>query len=291
MAALVREREELRRSRDFSGADDVRARIEALGYTVTDTSAGSRVERLSERPLRRLEASDVPTATERTSAVSIHWLADGWPEDVRRGIESFRRSSHTEQEHVVVDTMSSDAVPSMWPGGLELVALEPWTGWAAARNAGLRRATGSIVIVADGSLEATGDALPPLVDALRDETVGVAGPFGLVTADLREFEESVGPDVDAVEAYLMAFRRDVLDDMGGFDERFAFYRSADLELSFRIKDRGYRAVALGDLPVVRHEHRRWNATPPEERDRLSKRNFRRFLERFRDRFDLCVRGS
>ncbi|HEY2804100.1 MAG TPA: glycosyltransferase [Actinomycetota bacterium] len=203
-------------------------------------------------------------------------------------MESFRRRGGADQQHVVVDTMSGDPARSSWPGDVELVALAPSTGWAAARNAGLRRATGSIVLVVDGSVEATGDPFPPLARALEDERIGIAGAFGLVTRDLREFEGSGGPDVDAIEAYLMAFRRDVVEELGGFDERFAFYRSADLELSFRVKDRGYRTVVVPGLPVERHEHRQWTTTPVEERDRLSKRNFNRFLERFRGRFDLCV---
>jgi GT2 family glycosyltransferase len=172
---------------------------------------------------------------------------------------------------------------------VELLALEAGTGWGAARNAGLRRSSGAIVILVDGSVEATGDVLAPIEDALADPETGVAGPFGLVTTDLREFTSSPGPEVDAIEAYLMAFRREVLERVGGFDERFSFYRSADLELSFRIKDLGLRAMVVG-LPVRRHEHRRWATTPKSERDRLSKRNFNRFLDRFRGRFDLCVRG-
>ena len=231
-------------------------------------------------------------ATERTTAFSVHWLADGWPDDVRRGIESFRRFGGADQQHVVVDTMPGDPDPSIWPDDVEAVALRPSTGWAAARNAGLRRSTGSIVLVVDGSVEAIGDPFGPLAEALADESVGVAGPFGLITEDLREFEESAGPDVDAIEAYLMAFRRDVLEGVGAFDERFDFYRSADLELSFRVKDQGYRSVAVPGMPLARHEHRRWSTTPEEERERLSKRNFNRFLERFRGRFDLCVaRGA
>jgi hypothetical protein len=43
-----------------------------------------------------------------------------------------------------------------------------------------------------------------------------------------------------------------------------------------------------DVPVTKHEHRMYHATPEAERDRLSKRNFYRFLERFRDRYDLLV---
>jgi cysteinyl-tRNA synthetase len=112
-----------------------------------------------------------------------------------------------------------------------------------------------------------------------------------VTSDLREFVEI--PDAgacDAIEGYLMAFRRDVLREVGGFDERFRWYRSADIEWSFRVKDAGYR-VEMVDVPVAKHEHRIWEATSPEDRARLSKRNFNRFLDRFRDRWDLVLAGA
>jgi GT2 family glycosyltransferase len=85
----------------------------------------------------------------------------------------------------------------------------------------------------------------------------------------------------------MAFRRDLLATVTGFDERFRWYRTADIELCFRVRDAGLRSVVV-DVPVTRHEHRMWATTSPEERDRLSKRNFYRFLDRFRDRADLLV---
>ena len=46
-----------------------------------------------------------------------------------------------------------------------------------------------------------------------------------------------------------------------------------------------RAVAV-DLPAIRHEHRGWTSLPESERDRLSKRNFYRVLDRFGARRDL-----
>jgi len=55
-----------------------------------------------------------------------------------------------------------------------------------------------------------------------------------------------------------------------------------------LRDRGARAVVTPDLPVVRHEHRLWDATEPIERERLSKRNTYRFLDRWRDREDLLT---
>jgi cysteinyl-tRNA synthetase len=171
-----------------------------------------------------------------------------------------------------------------------VVSLEEGTGWAAARNAGLRRSRAETILALDGSVEASGDVLSPLEAALADPTVGVCGPFGLVTGDLREFRESAASgDCDAVEAYLMAFRRSTLQLAGGFDERFRWYRSADLEWCFRVRDAGLRITAV-PAPVVRHEHRMWEAAAPEEREEWSRRNFGRFLDRWRDRWDLTVQG-
>jgi hypothetical protein len=289
LRALAMERERLRSERDFAGADAIRDRIEALGFHITDTPEGPRAEPIASSAVR-VSAADVERADAEVPfpEFSVHWLVEGWPEDVRRGIASFRRSGEGRRvQHVIVDTSGDAPDPSAWPGTVEYLPLKTGAGWAEARNAGLRRSTGAIVVIVDGSVEATGDVFGPLEEALADPAVGIAGPFGLVTSDLRDFRTSPGPEVDAIEGYLMAFRREVLDLAGDLDERFSFYRSADLEYSFRVKDRGLLAIVV-DVPVRRHEHRRWANTPEGERARLSKRNFNRFLDRFRGRFDLCV---
>lgn len=291
---LAEEREERRRERHFAAADALRERIRELGFEVTDTAEGAKLEPLlpadAQGP-RGLSPDEVDSVLERppTLDFSVEWLVQGWPQDVVRGIASFRR--HEEEravQHVVVDAAGTD--PSLWPEDVEVIALDRDHGWGTDRNAGLRRSAGRIVLVVDGSVEAAGDVCGPLEEALADPTVGVAGPFGIVTEDLREFHESDGPDVDAIEGYLMAFHREVLQSAGLFDEKFKFYRTADIELSFRVKDTGLRAVVV-PVPVTRHEHRMWANTPPEERERLSKRNYYRFLDRYRGRTDLTVAGS
>jgi GT2 family glycosyltransferase len=271
---LAEERAGRRAARDFAAADELRERIRALGYEVVDGTAGFEL-----RPL-------APIVVPATQEFSVQWLAEGWPRDVARGIAAFERCHpDVSVRHVVVDGAEADDPP--WPDTVEVVPVPADAGWGAARNAGLRRATGSIVVVVDGSVEPEGDVLSPLAEALADPAVGVVGPFGVVTDDLREFRESRGPEVDAIEGYLMAFRREVIAGVGGFDPRFRFYRSADIELSFRIRDTGLRAVVV-EVPVRQFEQRAWAATPAEERDRLSRKNFYRFLDRFRDRYDLSV---
>jgi hypothetical protein len=48
-------------------------------------------------------------------------------------------------------------------------------------------------------------------------------------------------------------------------------------------------VALRSLPLARHEHRGWDELPEAERERLSRRNFYRFLDHWGRRPDLLVR--
>jgi hypothetical protein len=287
---LVGEREDARAARDFARADALRDRIRAAGFEVVDTPTGPSVAARAEEvdaqrgPYRR--SVDVPSllGEEPSVDVSVQWVVQGWPEDVRRGIEAFGRTgAGTSCAHVVVD-----ATGASWPEGTDVVRFDPEAGWAAARNAGLRRSTGHVAVLVDGSIEPSGDALAPLSAALADPSVGVTGPFGIVTDHhLHHFHESDGPEVDAVEGYLMALRRELIVEGLRFDEKFRFYRSADIELSFQVKARGLRATVT-ELPVTRHEHRMWANTPEEQRERWSKRNYYRFLDRWRGRTDLLV---
>jgi hypothetical protein len=284
--ALVHEREERRAVKDFAAADALRGRVHDAGYDIEDLSSGPTLRRVRPRA-ERIPPGRVTSVLDQEPGfdVSVHWLVQGWADDVVRGIEAFRGHAHEQSvQHVVVDC--ADTAAERWPQDVEIVPLDRDPGWGAGRNAGLKRAAGRTVVVIDSSVEPSGDVLTPLLHALSDPSVGVVGPVGVVTEDLHHFQPSDGPEVDAVEAYLMAFRRDVLVKAGLFDEGFRFYRAADLEMSFRVRAMGLRALSV-PVPVQRHEHRMWANTPEAERDRLSKRNYYRFLDRWRGRLDLC----
>ncbi|MFN2543512.1 MAG: glycosyltransferase family 2 protein [Actinomycetota bacterium] len=287
---LASERLERRAARDFAAADALRDRIHALGYDVVDTAEGFDLSPIADAGPQAVAPGDVESILddEPSCDFSVHWVVQGWPEDALRGIEAFRRHAGARSvQYVVVDAVQTDTT---WPEDVEVVALDRDHGWAVDRNAGLKRTVGRHVVVVDGSVEPTGDVFTPIELALEDPEVGVAGPFGIVTDDLRDFHDATGPECDAVEGYLMAFRRGILTTAGLFDERFKFYRTADIEYSFRIKNEGLRAIVV-PLPLERHEHRMWANTPEDERARLSKRNFYRFLERWRGRTDLTVAGG
>ena len=245
--------------------------------------------------LRALRAAPTSTQEATPRDVTLLTVVHGWQPDAERWMLSVFTHCKADFEVVVVDN-SGDARIAGWLHNraaerLRVLRLDPPLGFGAAVNAGIEAAAGQVCVLFDQSTEITGDAIAPLVSALADPDVVVAGPFGLRAKDatVKEFAESAGPDVDAVEGYCMGFRRADALAAGGMDPKFRFYRIADIDLSFRLRDHGGRAVAIPDLPVVKHEHRIWEATPPAERDRLSKRNFYRFLDRWRSRVDLVSR--
>jgi len=277
-----------RAAKDFAMADELRDRIAEQGWSVVDAPDGSRLEPAARETTVRRRAADVPSVLDRAPEVdvTVQWVCEGWPEDVERALAGFRaHEGRRSVQYVVADV--TDREPSSWPDDVEVVWLEGGTGWAAARNAAMRRARGRIVVLMDGSIEPTGDVFGPIETALADAAVGVVGPYGIVTRNLRDFSAANAGDVDAIEGYCMALRRETLLQVGPFDERFRWYRTADVEYSFRIKDLDRRATVV-EIPARKHEHRMWHGTAPAERERWSRKNFYRFLDRFRDRWDLLV---
>lgn len=290
---LAAERAAARAAKDYARADALRDELAAAGWRVDDAPGGGApgLEPIVAATPERLRPRDVPSVLDEapTADVTAQWVCEGWPKDVERAVEAFRRQAGGRTLQLVVADITG-AAPDRWGEDVEVVPLVDDAGWAAARNAGLRRSRGRLVVALDPSIEPTGDVVGPLERALGDPAVGVVGPFGIVTRDLRTFDEAAGTGpCDAIEGYLMAFRRELVTEVDGFDERFRWYRSADIEWSFRVKDAGYR-VEVVDVPVRKHAHRMWESTPEGDRARLSKRNFNRFLDRWRDRWDLVLAG-
>ncbi|MFL5687008.1 MAG: glycosyltransferase [Chloroflexota bacterium] len=299
------ERSKARAERDWATADRLRGEIEAAGWTIVDRGTdfalspsapadvddGERVRYGASRNVpSRLEEPAVGLAT-------VLLIATDWPEDVERAVGSLRATSPGGTSIVVVADGPPDdaatALEALARDDVELVWTSQRLGQGAATNIGLRRASGPVVVLMDPSVEPTGDVITPLVEALGDPAVAVAGPWGISSTDLRTFADAEPGDVDAIEGYLLAFRRSDAAERGPLDERFRFYRNLDIWWSLVLRDAGEgneprRAVRVDDVPAVRHEHRGWESLPEEERNRQSKRNFYRIIDRFGSRRDLLV---
>ena len=288
---LLDERTEARDTRDWARADAIRDELTDLGWQVEDGPNGTTV-----RPILAAAdgAGEAPIDRPATVAASLQVAAEDHADDLARFLRGLSRHPPSAAWELIVvangPSFTIDEVLASAPLPVEpvIVEAEGRLGWGDARTLGMRHSSGEITVLLDTSLEPTGDFLTPLLGAFDDPTVGLAGGWGVTSADAREFEDAPPGEVDAVEAYCLAIRREALRTVGGFDRRFRFYRNADLDLSFAVRDAGWRAVRTDPLPLDRHEHRGWSSVTADERDRLSKRNFYRFLDHWGDRRDLLL---
>jgi cysteinyl-tRNA synthetase len=306
--AAAHERARARAERDWPEADRLRAEIEAAGWTIVDRGTDFALAPASpptveaDGIVRYGATAEVPSRAEEPPAglATVILVATDWPADLERALAGLRAHGPDGVRTVVVaDGPSPDqdaALGALEADETEVVRTSGRLGQGAAINIGIRRATAAVVVVLDTSVEPTGDVVTPLVSALGDPTVAVAGGWGLVSDDLRRFREAPAGDVDAIEGYAIAFRREDAIARGPLDERFRFYRNLDIWWCLVLRDEGEdrparRAVAV-DLRATRHEHRGWTSLPDAERDRLSKRNFYRIIDRFGSRGDLLTgRGA
>lgn len=296
--ALADRRAQARADRDFAAADRLRDEIAQAGWAVRDDPSGWTLEPAFSRRVSGLESlpAEEPALAGRAT-VSV--LVEGWPEDAAVCLASV--IAHTPADVAVqvisagLDEAGRDAIDeavSRRPGRGVCWHLPEEPGWAAARWAALRNDSSLVHIWCEPSTVFDGDALTPLLAALAEPDVVAAGWHGVNVAtsdDWRSFESAGPGHVDAVTEYLLALRRSDGLAIGGPDPRARYYRNADLDFCFRLKDAtGGRVVAVPELPCHQQRHHAYHDVDPALRERESRRNYQRFLERFRGREELLA---
>jgi cysteinyl-tRNA synthetase len=324
----ARLRADARAARDWATADRLREEIADAGWRIIDSGSDFRLEPASPPDLevggeiRYGRADSVPSRLDEPPAGFATVVVVASPDvlETRASVERLAALAPAGVDIVVVaDGLRTRALealaavePREGPGPaaagsdrepavrvpVEIVRTSETLGHAAALNIGIRRSRAPVVVALDPSITPAGDVVSPLVTALEDPAVAVAGPLGLVSDDLRHFDEIVAQgttpvDAAAIQGYLMAFRRADAAARGPLHEAFRFYRNLDVWWSLVLRDEGEdrpprRALVVPGLPFERGEPHAWRTTPAADRDRLSKRNFYRVLDRFRTRLDLAV---
>ncbi len=312
--AWAQARSEARTTKDWPEADRLRLAIEAAGWRVIDR--GSRFSLEPARAPDVVEAgrtrygssASVPSIVDQppTAGLTILIVAGELKVDLARTFEGLRRHAPPDSQVVLVadrpgpaqeaELLAADGPAAGPVGGLppEIVWTSEPLGWAGALNAGLRRAAASVIVLLDPDVELTGDLLGRLVGVLADPTVAVAGPWGLVTDDLRRFEPAPPGDVDAIDGAALAFRRADLAEHGFLDEHFRLPTNLDIWWSLVLRDEGEdrpprRAVAIGaDLARRPPSSPEGDLQAAAGRERLVRRSFYRVLDRFGARRDLLT---
>ena len=235
-----------------------------------------------------------------TRRATVSLVVDGWPDDVRTCVGALL--AHTGDD-VVVQAVDLGNVAGAGDALHEFAGdrLEEWhvtgpAGWADARAALLRADTATVHVWCDLSTVFTGDALSPLLDAIDAAPDVVAAGWRGVNVDVADEWRSFVPagpgEVDAILGYLFAMRRAAALAAGGPHPKARFYRNADMEFSFALREAAPAArlvVPLADLPCRQDRHRGYHDSDPDSRDKESLKTYNRFLARFRGRTELLAR--
>jgi len=304
-----------RQAGDWEEADRLRAAIEAAGWRVVDRGIDFAL-----RPAHPPDVSDehgirygaserVPSRLDEpaTALATVVLRAPEDPAALVRLLDGLRRTAPAGTQVIVVADAPSEAVaavlddrsgPLATPIGgepVEVVRMAGPVGAAAALNAGIRRAVGEVIIVLDESIEPVGDIVSPLVGALADPSVAVAGGWGSVSRDARRFTPAPPGEVDVIDGPCLAFRRADYAARGPLDEHFRHPHRLDAWWSLVLRDEGpdrppRRALRLADLPAAPAAVPVGRPVAPEAAREL-KRNSYRVSDRFGFRRDLLSGGQ
>ena len=167
-------------------------------------------------------------------------------------------------EVLYVDDHSDDDSPDLAAAAGATVLRATRRGAGAARNAGWRAASHPLVGFVDADCVAADDALQLLLPHLEDPTVGaVSGAYDnavegslvatLIHEEIAARHRAMPVEVDFLATFSVIYRRDLLVELDGFDERYL--RGQDAELSFRAHRAGSK-LHFELASRVAHHHER-----------------------------------
>jgi len=293
---LAAQRAEARAGKDFAESDRLRDQIAALGWTVRDGADGWS---LAEKPPYDVLPSvrDLPDRSADADArrATVALLVEGWPDDVRTCVEALLEHTADDVVIVLLENGPTDAGAVVHELAasprVEELHVDRAAGWSEARQALIRYDAASVHVLMDVSTVLEGDALTPLLAAFDDPAVAGAGWRGVNVADgWTEFVDAGPGAVEALLGYLFAVRRSAALAVP-LPPKARFYRNADMEWSYLLREAGVGTLVALDLPVRQDRHRGYHDSDPDYRDKESRKTYDRFLQRFRGREDLRQSGD
>lgn len=221
----------------------------------------------------------------QTPFVSIVIITRNRPFILQYCIEHVLSQPYPHKEIIVVDSSSnndSERVITRYPEVISIRLRSQKNNMPQARNEGIAAASGDIVAFIDDDALVQPGWLEALLAAYRDEKIGAVGgrttgvpsPFcdevsgpplmtvsssGEVVMKGIELFSEIPVEVDHLRGCNMSFRREVLEQIGGFDPNYTLTNLLEeTDLCTRVKKAGWQLVYMPAMSVQHYTLRRGN---------------------------------
>ncbi|HEU5245227.1 MAG TPA: glycosyltransferase family A protein [Gaiellaceae bacterium] len=186
------------------------------------------------------------------SAIVSAFQAEAFLEDA---IASILAQDYAPFEVVVCDDGSTDRTPRILDEHPELRKIrQPNAGPAAARNAAAAVSHGELLAVFDAD-----DLWPPTRLAVQAGYLAANPDVGCVLGHQEWIEpppwgirDAVYDDLDGIPFNSLIVRRNVFEEVGGYDESFT--HGEDRDFLFRLRERGVPIEVIPEIVVFRRFH-------------------------------------
>lgn len=215
-------------------------------------------------------------------SIRICLIADGFFEDLKLTLDSIREYTSTPIS-IFASGKGNKAAAELFGATWVKNPL----GWGHSINHFLSTSAERFLVIMDPSTRFIGDAISPTLMKLESGYQGVGWRGGLMdlTDDWRSVVDRGPGEVDVLFSYFFAVDREFVLQLGGANTSATYYRNADIELSLAMRAAGGKLWQL-DLPLDQDRHHGYHDVDPQYREKKSKENYNRILEKFRGRNDI-----
>jgi hypothetical protein len=276
---LAQARMDARAAKDFKLADKYREDLMHAGYEVVDVAGGYELK--PKKPYITLAYPRDIRPIDLENDVTVGIIVDGFTDDALETVRTVKANSDCAVAIIAIG--DAGALFEEMDKRTYLISVAPGASWADCANVFLEKLSSKYVVLMDPSTQFIGDAITPVVDELaKGQYVAVGWHGGLVNLEdqWRSVDDKGVGEVDVLFSYFMAFNREAMTQVGGFNPRAIYYRNADIEFSLKIRQAGGKLLQM-DLPLTQGRHHGYHDVDSDYRDVQSKKTFDRILEKYR----------
>ncbi|MHB1664293.1 MAG: glycosyltransferase [bacterium] len=197
-----------------------------------------------------------------------------------KSILEYTKDNNITYEIIIADDNSSDDTVNIekYVKNIKIIRNKNNLGFLKNCNNAAKYAAGKYILFLNNDTEVQRNWLGNLLQLMEsDKSVGIAGPKfiypngilleagGIIWNDAEswhfgKYDNSNRPEynyikeVDYISGACIMIRKELFDDIGGFDERYAPAYYEDSDIAFEVRKRGYKVIYQPESVVVHYEN-------------------------------------